>query len=455
MTRLRQAKGDATVGGGVASSSSSSLAKPPGGNVGNSGRFWWTFMLCGLLTTLVNVFYEAGTTLERLHLLSASDSIDGLVESNEPPQPQEQRNDKQLPSKKSSPSASSAVAITKSNDQIMNWSALDPELVRDKAPLLKLLQDAGISNVDSTTLAKLPSWSEVIALYGDKPILYGYPEECTRFQNQPNASFHFVSTAGTFNTGTNLMAELLIANCHLPEHEKAFNGGPGVRWQVSWGKHTPVHNETYRLIHRVYEDKNVIAQHMFPAVMVRDPYKWMQSMCRHEYAARWKRDKDDEHHCPNLVMENKDGGTGGGAVDEPVKVTVNYADFDKHHDSLVHFWNEWYQDYFNAPFPRLLVRFEDLIYHPRMVVKQVCECAGGKLRPKFTYIVNSAKKGTQAHGNVRTSYLDALSRYGTKQGRYKGFRPVDLDYVKKHLNSSLMHNLGYPFHQDSHLDAGT
>jgi hypothetical protein len=45
-----------------------------------------------------------------------------------------------------------------------------------------------------------------------------------------------------------------------------------------WGKHTPVTNEKYRQEHHTYNETTVKANDMFPAVTVRDPYKWLQSV---------------------------------------------------------------------------------------------------------------------------------------------------------------------------------
>lgn len=40
---------------------------------------------------------------------------------------------------------------------------------------------------------------------------------------------------GTFNSGTNLMAELLIHNCHMQKRMDRFgHKNRGVRWQVPW-----------------------------------------------------------------------------------------------------------------------------------------------------------------------------------------------------------------------------
>lgn len=222
----------------------------------------------------------------------------------------------------------------------------------------------------------------------------------------------------------------------------------GVRWQVLWGKHTPVHNETFRQGHRTYNDSALTANAIFPAVMVRDPYKWMQSMCRHEYAAHWPRSQ----HCPNVVPNLLDYAvlkhnrtkltpTGG------IPVQVHYKEFHTEHDTLVGFWNDWYKAYAKVQWPRLLVRFEDLVYYPKLVTKTVCECAGGELNPHrpFRIIVESAKRGVGQHGKERTTYIDALVKYGTEQGRYDGFDPEDLEYANKYLDPELMKMFQYKF----------
>jgi hypothetical protein len=147
----------------------------------------------------------------------------------------------------------------------------------DKEPILKLLEEAvGGDEVDEATVARLPTAQQVAAMYGRDPVVLGL-ETCGRFQAYGDPAEHFVSTAGSFNTGTNLMAELLIANCRLPARMQKY-GTKGVRWQVLWGKHTPVDNEEFRQSHRTYDDLTVTANNMFPAVMVRDPFKWMQSV---------------------------------------------------------------------------------------------------------------------------------------------------------------------------------
>jgi hypothetical protein len=156
---------------------------------------------------------------------------------------------------------------------------------------------------------------------------------------------------------------------------------------------------------------------------------WVQ--CRHRYTARWYRQEND--HCPDFTTRY-------------LTTSVKYADFSRKHDSILHLWNDYYQEYLHAGIPFLLVRYEDLVFHPEETTRQVCQCAGGKLRPrKFRYIVNSAKKGVAAHGTERTGYIDAILRYGTEARRYDGYTSAaDLQYIHDHVDPMLMELTRYP-----------
>ena len=93
-----------------------------------------------------------------------------------------------------------------------------------REPIIKLITDAGISFdpvKDADLIEELPLWSEVTDMYGTGPVLFGLDEgNCQRFQTQSDQGDHFLGTAGTFNTGTNLLSELLIANCMMPSFVK-------------------------------------------------------------------------------------------------------------------------------------------------------------------------------------------------------------------------------------------
>jgi hypothetical protein len=136
---------------------------------------------------------------------------------------------------------------------------------------------------------------------------------------------------------------------------------------------------------------DVDANNIMPMVTIRDPLIWLQSMCRHHYTAKWI--NPDPNHCPDF-----------GDPERSFVTRVKYADFSRRHDSIVHHYNDYYNEYIElAKIPFLLVRFEDLVFHPEETTKTVCECAGGKMRRDgtFHYVVDSAKKGIGAHGKVR------------------------------------------------------
>jgi hypothetical protein len=110
--------------------------------------------------------------------------------------------------------------------------------IAGREEIIKIITDAGISFdpvEDSDLIEELPLWSEVTEMYGTKPVLHGFNEgNCQRFQASSDPGEHFLGTAGTFNTGTNLMSELLIANCMMPKRMKKYGKtSRGVRWQVS------------------------------------------------------------------------------------------------------------------------------------------------------------------------------------------------------------------------------
>lgn len=130
-------------------------------------------------------------------------------------------------------------AASFNRNSITNGGNENASSSHDKEPILRLIRDAGISVdpvEDADLIADLPTWSEVTAMYGEKPVLYGLKEgNCQRFQAHSDPGDHLVGTAGTFNTGTNLLAELLVANCHMAERQKKYGYKQlGVRWQVPW-----------------------------------------------------------------------------------------------------------------------------------------------------------------------------------------------------------------------------
>lgn len=160
------------------------------------------------------------------------------------------------------------------------------------------------------------------------------------------------------------------------------------------------------------------------------PVTWLVSMCHLHYAAHWNH---SEARCPDFS--------------EPeLETIVRYAHFRRKHTSILHLWNDYYREYLEVPFPRLIVRIEDLIFHPEETTRTVCECGGGSMREDgtFKYIVNSAKKGEEAHGKDRTGFVDAIVKYGSDKKRYQSYNfPSDLEYIRDNVDSELFNLMGY------------
>jgi hypothetical protein len=160
------------------------------------------------------------------------------------------------------------------------------------------------------------------------------------------------------------------------------------------------------------------------------------------------RGDDDEHHEKRDDSEPKSIMTKMMmTTTESIPVNVTYAVTERQHPSLIHHWNDFNATCMNVTFPRVIVRFEDLIFHPRSVIETVCTCADGELidPSHFRYIVNSAKVGEQ-HGQIRTGYVDAIILYGRGDQRWLGtMTDADRNYATQHLNHQLMDLFEYRY----------
>jgi len=257
-----------------------------------------------------------------------------------------------------------------------------------------------------------------------------------------------------FNTGTNLITRLLKENCEIPERQEKF--GPhqpkekyGMRWQVPWGKHTPV---KFRNEHSTKKAADINKDYILPVVTIRHPYSWFGSMCKNQYTAKWDHKK---------IMKRKNGAEAmhlgcprlrqGSVPTAPWNpVTVKYAEErEDHHLSLAHLWNDWYSYYIDSKggvdVPFVVIRMEDMVFYPEETLKQVCECAGGKIRTdqKFKLIEDSAKADSRGH-DISTGIYEAWIKYSKPNTKKQyGFSEADYDSARTALNGALMDSLGY------------
>jgi hypothetical protein len=294
-----------------------------------------------------------------------------------------------------------------------------------REPILDLLKEAGVGDLSVGRIQTLPTWTQVVELYGDETIVLGV-DRCEEYRRKTPPSKAYVGVAGLFNTGTNLLEYHLRVNLRHPANKHHS------RWQTPWGKHRMASAKWNNTVAVSVTDNKDYA---LPIVIVRDPLQFMQSMCRHPYAASWRH---GEHHCPNLVPSDSDHANYNN-LQEKFGVTVKFEkNLTEHFDSLAELWSGWYNEYLKADYPILIVRFEDLVFRPVSVMEKVAECMGGVVNQPFSYRLQTSKK----HGSG-TDFVKAVIKTGDAVGRTKNMTSADLQYARQHLDKGLMRTLRY------------
>jgi hypothetical protein len=325
------------------------------------------------------------------------------------------------------------------------------EVMDERQELLSLLNDARIETDDATDIMQFPTWREVTDLYGPKPIILGL-ERCEVFREQVGLHHRFVGVAGNFNSGTTAFALSLQSNCRFPHRNESssqqfsndkVSNVHGMLSQVPWAKHKMA---IYKYNHTILS--TVPKDHVLPVVLVRDPFYWMQSMCKQGYGVRW--DHDSTKHCPNLIPNGFDKRRFGKRLAHSNITSMRVwmgpnPTVGPSWDSLIHYWNAWYESYLNASWPRLIIRFEDTLFHPKQVMNEVCHCAGGELFQPFQFLLDEAKWN---HKHQQNNMITAMIRYGTEKGRYHNMTANDLAFAHRTLNPTLLEAFCYKMPRD-------
>ena len=184
---------------------------------------------------------------------------------------------------------------------------------------------------------------------------------------------------------------------------------------------------------------------VLPVLTIRNPWIWLQSMCKNPYSARWP------HHsmCPHLKKTDKNNQQS-----QWNEVSVKYGAATESYLSLAHLWNDWYRDYLrarippnlennnNTTYPWIAVRIEDLVFRTVPTIRAVCTCAGGQLREKFQYITDSAKKDSPGH-DTRTGILRAWIKYSQPLQPGAGFGKEDYHAALEALDDELVRLFQY------------
>lgn len=146
--------------------------------------------------------------------------------------------------------------------------------------------------------------------------------------------------------------------------------------------------------------------------------------------------ESDLHKVRNVILK---GGYQPG--NKTVPIIVRYKNEIAKHESLAHFWKEWYQEYFDADFPRLMIRLEDVVFHPYETLKAVCDCAGGTMAPKADFVLqgeNAKPSEDKAHSKARKTDLAVAFLDHLRSNRTKGMSLDDMEFARKILNSSVV-----------------
>lgn len=384
--------------------------------------------------------------------------------------------------------------------QLRKFRSTESEHIHSSSPQKNLIvtriEEAGIA-VTPDILARIPPFTDFTKMYGDKPIILGL-DRCEVYQNSIDPPERMFGAAGyvhrilltlslgkqcfvqivfflflpflfvfsptflllplfshppicitrMFNTGTNLLYELMEANCHnRARMEKYDKNTHGLRWQVPWGKHSPL---SYRVSHKAKQGMGLNELNFFAVMVLKDPYTWMQSLCRNSYTARWKHHKD---HCPNLIPNDVDKDHHFVTDEDHEKdlkrngipISIDYNPNTSHYAHMADAWNTWNGAYIDADFPRLIIRFEDLLLHARAVITEICRCYGGTLvnETHIQYIATSAKKPEHGHSGATSGFVEALLLYSNATNRVKSFTREDLLFANKTLNQTIMTLLSY------------
>ena len=214
-------------------------------------------------------------------------------------------------------------------------------------------------------------------------------------------------------------------------------------------------------------------------------------MCGSPYSLEWQRNAT---HCPNLVNvdhwndrsklsafsnNNNDKPTQGSQVRIRWGPTGNYI---RSWPSLVEMYNEWYNEYVvnTQNISRIMIRFEDLLFHTEHVIDAIRECAGAKWihttnvttniqhengtvtvaveeRPVFQYTVSPAKSHPYfIQYKPPSSYISALIKYGQDdingRNRYGSMSRADIEYAQTHLDPELLKLFHYQINPSAKLE---
>jgi hypothetical protein len=227
------------------------------------------------IVSQISGFALHGIDQKGLRITKRSGTVDGEKASSST---RTRWSDETLANKSGAPTSYVTLPVSTNTEPVTGNDALQqPQPPSDpcegKERLIEILSSAGDKRARSRC-AKLPTWKEVQNLYGSEaPIVHGL-DTCERYRELLSAEANngtrvepLLRVAGLYNSGTNALDHTLNSNMEsLAKHH---------HHEVPWGKHV---SPALKWVNRYPADNEVSKKHVLPIVLVRDPYRWMQSM---------------------------------------------------------------------------------------------------------------------------------------------------------------------------------
>ena len=190
-------------------------------------------------------------------------------------------------------------------------------------------------------------------------------------------------------------------------------------------------------------------------------------MCGSPYSLEWQRNRS---HCPNLVEDRPLVFPSSARLrTKGSQVRIRWGPsgiFVRTWASLVEMYNEWYMEYVEnkVGISRLVVRFEDLLFHTEDVINQIRQCVGAswihttnatseggndsaEVQPVFQYAVIPAKTHPYfAKFKPPSSLISAIIKNGqdpSGKQRIGSMSPADVQYAVSQFRPDLLRLFHY------------
>jgi hypothetical protein len=125
-------------------------------------------------------------------------------------------------------------------------------------------------------------------------------------------------------------------------------------------------------------------------------------------------------------------------------VTIPSMTNAKSWKTLLHLWNDWYRDYYFNSKHYLMIRFEDLLWHPRSVVEAIRDCVGAVYKgPLFVHVVDQSKWEHVREYGPQSNLISAMIKHGSRQRRIRGMTRADLEVAAAVLDDELLRIFQY------------